>query len=186
MKYDDVQYLKDYYEQRKFPRIHDDIYSMAEYCDKDCNVLDLGCCFGLLSVRLSSVFNKVVGIESSRRYLQSAIEKDNVIYYLLKVDFSTIDRIKEILLDNDIKIVFARRVFPEIVETNGIELLDALIDAFAECGVHTIVLEGRVRFKNAVNLLPSVDEEIVALGRRYELVNKYKDCALLRIKDEGI
>ena len=50
--FDDDKYLKQFKEDQIYPKIHDDIFYLASNTEGN-NVLDIGCCYGLLSHRLS-------------------------------------------------------------------------------------------------------------------------------------
>lgn len=178
MRFDDDKYVDNFMNYGEYPKIHDDIYYLDKYV-KGLPVLDIGCCKGLLSVRLAQSHDVVVGIESNSSYFNKAIHHDNVKYYHIKIDLDTLTDVAGVIKEHGIKCVFARRVFPEIYETGGLELVHTLSNVLHENGVEYIVLEGRKPSKNAKNKLYSIEREIAALDNRYDCVKRYKNCALL-------
>lgn len=182
MRFDDDDYLKQFYEKREYPKIHDDIFSMSEYVPAR-NVIDLGCCTGLLSHRLACKYNSVVGIEPSEKYLAKAIQKDNITYVNMAILEETLPELKQIIKTYDIQAVFARRVVPEIYESGGMDLVKKFIATLYDAGVQYVVLEGRKSNKNAVNPLHSIAEEARIFDRWYLCSMNYKNCQILKRKE---
>lgn len=181
MRFDDDKYIQDVINYNKYPKIHDDIFYLSKYVDAE-NVLDLGCCTGLLSHRLSNIYNNVVGVEANKSFLNKAIAKDNVKYINLKINSSNLNRLREIMLLNNIDAVFARRVFPELHDTGGAELLDAVCDMFYRCNIKYVAIEGRKPTRNAKNPLNTLDKEIQCFSKYYTKYKEYKNCCILKLK----
>ena len=179
MRFDDDKYIEDFVKYGKYPKIHDDIYYLDQFIG-NVPVLDIGCCKGVLSIRLAQKHDIVVGIEVNPNYIKKAIHHDNVNYYNLKIDFKTLNDIAHIIKKHGIKCAFARRVFPEIYETGGLELVHKLSEVLYENDVEHIVLEGRKPSKNAKNKLYNIEQEIIALDKHYACIKRYKNCALLK------
>lgn len=178
MRFDDDGYLKAFYELGEYPKIHDNIFKLDRFV-KGTNVIDLGCCTGLLARRLVRTHNTVVGIECNKNYLARAVKHDRIKYENLKVDFDTLQALAEIIKGNNIECVYARRVIPEIYETSGFELVSALAETFYKNGVKFLVIEGRKSSRNAVNPLSSVEKEIAALQTYYYVSEKIGNCVLM-------
>lgn len=177
--YSDLKYINDYKSYGKYPKIHDDISYLV--CDtKGNNVIDIGCCYGLLSDRLSKKFN-VIGIEQNTYYCENAIYK-NVINMSITKD--TLDKLKNILIDNEIDIVVCRRVVPELYDCGGNGLIKDIEKLFYQCNVKYIILEGRIVSERSVHKLKSINEEIEILSDYYLLDKKYKRCARLKRKEK--
>lgn len=180
MRFNDAEYLKAYYERGEYPKIHDDIMVLAKDIEGNV-VLDLGCCTGLLTRRLAINCKKVIGIDSNKHYLEQAIrDKNNIEYVHLKICENTLQQLREIIFKNNIGAVVARRVFPEIYETGGFELINDVLDIFDEELVSDILIEGRKSNRNAINPLNDIEKELKAVSRNYEPIKRYKNCALLQ------
>ena len=181
MRFDDDKYIQDVINYNKYPKIHDDIFYLSKYVDAE-NVLDLGCCTGLLSHRLSSVYKNVVGVEANNRFIQKTIKKDNIKYINLKICKDNLCNFENILTENNIEAVYARRVIPELHETGGIELVNNICDIFYKHKVKYIILEGRKPTKNAKNPLNILDKELQCFSKYYTEDNRYKNCCILKLK----
>lgn len=179
MRFDSDEYLRDFYEKGKYPKIHDDIYTLDHHV-RGLNVIDLGCCTGLLSRRLAESHPLVVGIEAKRKYLAKAVKHENIRYVNLKINFDTLRDLERIILKYNVKCVFARRVFPELWETGGVELVDRVKTLFYRCGIEYIVLEGRKSNSNATNPLRDADTEAFWLEREYKAIETYKNCVVMK------
>lgn len=179
MRFDDDEYLNIFYTTGKYPKIHDDIFSMHKVVECK-NVIDLGCCTGLLSHRLSTVYNSVIGIEPSEKYLKKAVKSAKIKYKNMSINDETIDTLKDIILDNKIDGIYCRRVVPEIYETGGMELVKKFIEVLYNNGVEFVVLEGRKSNRNAINPLKSIVEENKVFNGYYETVASYRNCRVLR------
>lgn len=179
MRFDSEEYLKDFYSNGRYPKIHDDIFSLDSYV-RGLNVIDLGCCTGLLSRRLAESHPLVVGIEANRKYLAKAVKHENIRYVNLKINFDTLRDLEKIILRYNIKCVFARRVFPELWETGGNELVDRVKTLFYRYGVEYIVLEGRKSNSNAVNPLRNANTEAFWLESEYKTIETYKNCVVMK------
>lgn len=181
MKFDDDKYVEEYYHTGRFPKIHDDIFTLAALLPGR-NVLDLGCCKGLLSKRLSTVCNLVVGIDGSKSYLDKAVPDSKVKYYCTKVVKETLPFIVSLIKKHDISMIVARRVIPELCETGGMQLVNDFVKSVYDSGVEYIVLEGRKKCHNPTNPLSSIDLEVKAFSSMYSVVNTHKDCRTLKRK----
>ena len=178
MRFDDLDYCVSLISEGKYPKIHDDIFLMTKYV-KASTVIDLGCCHGLLSHRLGTVYNKVIGVESSDKYLRNAIKRSNVEYKMMKIEMSTLDEMRRIIIQNGVQAVFARRVIPEIWETGGDALCEKFAQTLYDSGVQYIVLEGRKATKNPRNKLHNADKECAVFLGKYRTTEQYKDCRVL-------
>lgn len=177
MRFDDLQYVNEYNQNGKFPKIHDDIASLDEYVPAGV-VLDLGCCTGLLSCRLAQKHKTVIGIEPNKQYLAHAVHKDNVNYVNMKICEETMQQLKEIITKYNVTCVYARRVLPEICDAGGIKLVRGMISLFNECGVKHIVIEGRKCSKNSTHVLKSIEREKEMFSGLYVNIHNYKNCSL--------
>lgn len=181
MSFYDKEYVDNYYAKHEFPKIHDDIYSLHEKI-KCNNILDLGCCTGLLACRLSEKYGNVVGVEPNLNYLNNAIVNDKITYYNLEINHNTLPQFEQILQKHKIDTIYARRVFPEITDTGGTSLVREVGNVLYKNGVENIVMEGRIERKNSQNKLSNLNKEVEALSDNYKPVHKYKRCAVLQRK----
>lgn len=181
MKFDDDNYVSEFLRNGTYPKIHDDIFYLASQV-RGHNVLDLGCCKGLLSKRLSAINPLVVGIDASKAYIDKAVKGDNIKYVNTKVTEDTLPAIKGIIQEHGITVLVARRVIPELCETGGMQLCTKFAKLLQECGVEHIVLEGRKKCANPTNPLSSIDMELKVFEPYYNVIKAHKDCRLLKLK----
>ena len=182
MRFNDEIYLKQYYELKQFPKIHDDIFYLCQKLKGKHTAIDLGCCFGLLAKRLLFVFDKVIGIESNTNYLEKAINCSKIKYYNIEVNMKTLSQLEQIIKKYKVDILVARRVIPELYETGGEELLYFFKKTIYNSGINYIVLEGRKSNANAVNPLSTIEKEVKVFLDLYEIQEQYRNCILLRRK----
>lgn len=181
MKFDDDNYVSEFYRNGNFPKIHDDIFFLASHV-RGRNVLDLGCCKGLLSKRLSSINTFVVGIDASKSYLDKAVKGDNIKYVNTKVTEETLPAIAGLIKEYGITVLVARRVIPELCETGGMALCTKFAKLLAEYGVEYVVLEGRKKCANPTNPLSSIEMELKVFEPYFNVIETHKDCRLLKLK----
>lgn len=184
MRFNDLKHVENYKNNGEYPKIHNDIYAMSKYVTAK-NVIDLGCCTGLLASRLREKHQKIIGIEPNDNYLMHAIKEEGIKYYKLKVEKETLSTIGELIRNEGVTAVYARRVLPEILESGGSELVRELVKVFFSNGVQFIVLEGRKATKRAVNPLKSIEREVEACSKYYDVIHTFNDCAVLRSKYYG-
>lgn len=163
----------------EFPHIHDDIFAISSGLMGE-NVIDLGCCTGLLAIRLASRNNLVIGIDSNAESIDKCIDKSNVKYRHLCVSLATLSDFLELVDKYHISTIYARRVIPELFETGGMELVDAFIKACHEHGVNRFVLEGRKDRKGSKNPLSCVQKEVDAMRGLYSVEKTYKQCRIMK------
>lgn len=169
MTFDDLEYIRDLKEKGQYPKIHDDIFELHEHVPVN-NVVDMGCCHGLLSHRLGQVYDHVVGIEPSKRYCKNLQLKDNVTYYNLQLNKQTIITFDKILKKHNIGGIFCRRVISEIYTTGGEELIQSLKNCLISNNVNYIALEGRIETKNSVNPINNTEKEINLFNDEYKVI----------------
>ena len=181
MRYNDIGYVEQYKSSGKYPKIYDDIFDISSDLQNE-NIIDLGCCFGLLGHKLKDRNNLVIGIEGNKNLISKAIEKDGVKYINLKINLENIDKIGAIIRENEIKTVYARRIIPELYDEGGIQLLNSLVLCFYENFVEHIVLEGRKRTSRHTSVLHSIELECDIFKSFYDVVKIYKECRILQRK----
>lgn len=159
MRFDDIAYVDEYKKSGKYPKIHDDIFSLDANIPVG-NVIDLGCCTGLLSVRLAQRHNLVIGIEPNKEYIKNAVPHERCVYMNFKIDYSNLKKLEQVILENHITTIYARRVLPEICDAGGIELVRDMIAMFRDCGVKNCVIEGRKCNSKSVHKLKNLSKEM--------------------------
>jgi len=177
MRYNSREYVNDYLTYGTFPKIHDDIFYIAKRVPdaSGLNAIDLGACTGLLTIRMSSVFKSVTGIESCEDYagkLQDAKIK------VFKITPKTVSEFGAVIAGYDI--IIARRVFPELYDAKVVYFLPEI---FYKAGIKYILLEGRKRVKRPTNPLSNADLEAQVFSEYYTVVDSYNDIRLLRRKE---
>lgn len=178
MRFDDIAYVSEFLRFGKYPAIHEPIFAMDKYLPVG-NVLDVGCCTGLLSHRLATRHNLVLGIEPNGRYLENAVKKSNVVYLKQAISIEELPNIRNAIQKYRINIAYCRRVFPEIYDTGGMNLVREFIRTLAECGVKYVVLEGRKYSIKSVHKLCRIDLEVKCFEGFYKEIMRNADCSLL-------
>lgn len=182
MRFSDDKYVQDYLVHGKFPKIHDDIFSMSRYVQAEC-VIDLGACTGLLSARLAGVYNKVIAIEPNENYISRGVTKDNILNVNMGIKTDEdLKELGELCRQNHVQCVFARRVIPEIWDAGDVELVQKLAKTLATENVDYIVLEGRKSSVNCKNHLHSIAQEVRMFEKYYTVVEAYNNCRILKLK----
>jgi hypothetical protein len=171
-RFDCPEYVEAWQASGSFPAIHDGIFSLLSNIlpDLDGSVLDLGSSTGLLSRRMADAGYTVYAIEGS--VATSNVGRNAGIYSGIEVLRARLKprdmgSFAEWLSKRDIKVVMARRVFPELDDYGCHPSF--LAQVFAEAGVEHIFVEGRLPRPNATHRLQTLHDEIAALGPLWEV-----------------
>jgi len=181
MAFDSLDYLSDYYNNGQYPKIHNNIMEVLKELPP-MSVMDIGCCTGLLSKRLSEVHTEVIGIEPNPKYIQIGVKSDNIKYYNIGVNKETLPVLKELIKMHNIKCCVMRRCLPEICNTGGISLCVQWIYLLYKLNVEYLAIEGRVVSKRASNALYSIEKEVELCLGMYDVIKSYRACRLLKIQ----
>lgn len=179
--YNDEKYIRDYLKTGKFPKIHDDIWreiSGTHVCGD--SVADIGCCYGLLSVRCAQIAKHVVGIEANEKYLAKAIQHPRVDYVPMTITLDTVPDLEKVFEQYKVDTVVMRRVVPELYDTGGYELIEELSKMFKRRDILRIILEGRIESSRSTHPLKNVVEEWKLFEDRFEFCGSYKNVITLR------
>lgn len=166
------EYVDAWKDGGKFPNIHNGIFNLITRGVKpeDGNILDLGSSTGLLSRRLADAGYTVYPMEASRVAINEGTEAgvyDDLEVTQFRLRPSRVDEFIDWLTDHQIKVVVARRVFPEL-DDSGIP--PALMsESFITAGVEHLFVEGRVPRANVKHRLHNLNAEIDALGSLWSL-----------------
>lgn len=171
-RFDCPEYVDEWKATGSFPAIHDGIFSLLRNVlpDVDGAVLDLGSSTGLLSRRMADAGYTVFAIEGS--VATSNVGRAAGIYSGIEVTRarmrpSDLNSFGDWLAKHDIRVVMARRVFPEL-DDYGCHP-KTLARVFAEAGVEHIFVEGRLPRPNATHRLQTLIDEIEALGPLWQV-----------------
>lgn len=181
MKYDSLEHIDNLKKKGVYPKIHNDIFKLHQLVPVD-NVLDVGCCYGLLSHRLSQVYDNVVGIEANSRYAEHFIFKDNIRYYNFEINKKNIGLLDHIIKKHNIQAVYCRRVIPSIYDTGGLELVQMFKDTLIRNNIEYLITEGMFKFKHNKNYFKTCYEEFAFFGDEYEVIQQYNNCGVLKLK----
>jgi hypothetical protein len=178
--FDSDKLLDEFNHSGKFPKIHDDIFTVIQNYSGIEPCMDFGSCYGLLSARMIKEGYKrtVIGVEGNPRYFAKAIKYPGVLYENFYISRDTFQRLSELIKQKGVKLVVARRVFPEIAG-DDVSIVKELAGVLYESGIERIILEGRVPVENAKSPLSNVDKEVAALAGYYKLKYSYKNCRVL-------
>lgn len=161
------EYVDAWKDGGKFPNIHNGIFNLIARGVKpeDGNILDLGSSTGLLSRRLADAGYTVYPMEASRVAIAEGTEAgvyDDLEVTQFRLRPSRIPEFIEWLSKHHIKVVVARRVFPELDDSGIPPVL--MTEAFIAAGVEHLFVEGRVPRANVKHRLHNLRAEIDALG----------------------
>ena len=187
MKYNDPEHIRLYEISGHYPKIHDQIFSaILRAAIKDKPVMDLGACIGLLSARMidRGITKQVYAFEPSKKNLELAVKKSDVKYFQMGVRKENINILYGFMAQHDISTIVARRVFPEVAATEGIETVKAFAKASYAAHVDRIILEGRKQTKKATAALKNADLEAECFAPFYRVIESYNDVRVLeRVKE---
>ncbi|RIR62872.1 hypothetical protein D2E33_04110 [Mycobacteroides abscessus] len=174
-RFNSAEYLDAWKATGKYPAIHDGIFRLiTSGVTPDVGVvMDLGSSTGLLTRRLWESGYKVFGVESSRAAVAAGREAATYTRGELPADGPEVYRHQLLPVDirgdfaismdmHGVKAVVARRVLPEL-DDYGVTpaiLSSVLVDG----GVEHLFVEGRAPRKHATHRLPTLEQEIDALG----------------------
>lgn len=180
--YNSEEYIQDYLQHGKFPKIYSDFGSMVKYYAGEPEpCLDLGACTGLMAIyNVVNGRSNTIAIEGNVHDYDRRIEHEKIQYLNFYVNPSNIDWLRNILASGSPTLVTARRVFPEI-GLKDVDNVKILAPLFHEFGVKKIVLEGRVDSKNAAASLHNADLEAACFEGYYNVTRKYGNCRMLQM-----
>ncbi|SKT22812.1 class I SAM-dependent methyltransferase [Mycobacteroides abscessus] len=174
-RFNSTEYLDAWKATGKYPAIHDGIVRlfMAGVQQDVGRVLDLGSSTGLLTHRLRHYGYDVVGVESSRAAVTAGREagtykRDHDLpgsepeVYRHQLLPGELHDFGVWLLEHQIKAVVARRVLPELDDYGVTPAM--MSDVLVHAGIEHLFLEGRAPRKHATHRLPTLAQEIDALG----------------------
>ena len=185
MRFNSMEHVEKFIRTGKFPSIHDDIFhAVSEVHEAFECASDLGCCTGLLSQRLISagIARSVIGVEPNAAYLQHAVRNARITYLNYGLSRATVDDFISRVITNRVELIVARRVFPEISETSGVDFVRELSSLFHRYGVRYIAVEGRKQVQNPKNKLYSIEREIECFENSFETLLTYNNCVILKRK----
>lgn len=171
-RFNSPEYLDVWKATREYPAIHDGIFRLivSEVEPEIGNMLDLGSSTGLLTRRLWGQMYSICGVESSRAAVNAgraaATYGDGTLVgppvYRHQLLPGELHDFGVWLLEHQIKAVVARRVLPELDDYGVTPAM--LSDVLVHAGVEHLFVEGRAPRKHATHRLPTLEQEIDALG----------------------
>lgn len=173
-RFNSAAYLDAWKSGGSFPAIHTGLFNLVitEVTPDVGAVLDLGSSTGLMSRRLADAGYTVLAVEGSRAALAAGREAgtyEGILashWRLLACSLTEFSAWVEL---QQIKIVVARRVFPEL-DDYGVRPA-MLSELFIGAGVEHLFVEGRAPRSAATHRLPTLEYEIEALGDDWTVVS---------------
>jgi hypothetical protein len=182
MRFDDEFYLKDYTDNHRFPKIHDDLFVLISNRMSGHSCLDLCGNHGLLGQRLIDELDVACvlveghkpAIEMAERY-ETSVPKVH-----LRISRETYPDLARIIQEHKVTVLVARRCISELFKS--VADPDRLVwaDMLADSGIKEVFLQGRAPTRLATHPLPSVAEEVHCFPNRYALRWKQGQLAYLR------
>lgn len=177
MRFDSIEHVIEFNKTGRYPKIHQPVFDILPDV-AGMTAIDLGSCFGLISRRLVDVGCKqVLSLEGNTSYLNKAIRHPQIKWLEYYITRANLNRFRADL--TGVNIVIARRVFPEISESENVAFVEELSTVLAEKGVKYILIEGRKKTKHPVNKLFSAQQEAQCFQKDYRVQKIEKDCILL-------
>lgn len=173
-RFDCPQYLDAWKAAGAFPSIHHGIFGMiiGAITPEDGAVLDLGSSTGLMSRRLADAGFTVHAIEGSRASIAAGREAGTYAGLTVtrqRLAVSSLPEFLDWMIAHEIRVVVARRVFPEM-DDYGIKPA-ALSALFLEAGVQHLFVEGRVPRHNVKHRLHCMHREVEELGESWAVAD---------------
>lgn len=170
-----------------YPKIHQKIRRFTESLMTPQNFLDLWACYNLLSVGMlecpsrKNADIRAFAVEPNKNYREKALKHDKLYTLPYTIDSNNEPRISTEIAKNNIELVLARRVFPEIEENEPWYVKKFWVMLHSKW-VKYIILEGRRKTKNAKAKLYCWKKEAIELTEHYEPIKKHWEIFLLRRK----
>lgn len=180
MRFNDNTYIDNFNEFGVFPKIHNDIYFtiIKNIKDNQLTVFDLGSCTGLLTIRLSNCFKKVVGIELKKDDIEKSLTRDNVTYVNMKLNAANIN---DLINQYNPELLVCRRVLPEISDNVEQHIVD-FSNVITKHKIKYLAIEGRQVSNKSTHLLSSVEKEI-SYFKSYIEIDRYKNVSILKYNE---
>jgi len=193
----------DYLRTKTFPAIHDDIlHAMRGFPGGFAgrNVIDLGACTGLLSLRLKAELEvgTVMGLEANVRdvalfkgWLAEHGHPVSVQHHMLDLwREETLRTFDFIVKSIDASVLVGRRIIPEVctrptgtTKRPGMPawVPELIRKTFRNAGLQYLVLEGRMFSARSVNPVADIDREIDIFQPDYTVRLRHKNVAILEL-----
>lgn len=162
-RFADQKHVDAFHDIGEYPRIHERITAAVRDHGGGRRALDLGACTGLLAHRIAQWCPEVHALEPNAEYRSRGVTHPRVTWHEHGVTFDTLAWIGQLIAERGIRLVVARRVFPEI----GPAVTAAFADVAAVAGIERIILEGRIPSRRSTDPLPDADAEVQALSATY-------------------
>lgn len=189
-RYNDESYLQNWQNKDVFPRIHDDIFTLFMQTFESESVLDLCCAIGILGTRIHEKAGiDVCGVELLEKNILRAKKWGVPIEILqLSIEPSTLPTFTDWIKVNNVTGIVARRCISELFGNTPDGKVDwewtkLWTNAVADAGVEEIWIEGRADQGRSVHPIPDTKTEIQCLSERYDVDERFKNCAYLKVRD---
>jgi hypothetical protein len=190
IRYNDESYLAAWRDEGKFPRIHDNIFTLFMQTFEADSVIDMCCATGLLGTRISEKTGiDVVGVELLEKNIVRAkkfgVEME---FFQMFIERRTLPAFVNLIKERKATGIVARRCISELFGNTPDQTVDwewsrIWSAAVAEAGIKEIWIEGRADQGRSVHPVPDTATEIRCLESRYYVDETLKGCAYLRVKD---
>lgn len=183
MRFDDEFYLQDYTTNRRFPKIHDDIFNLIANRGQGCSALDLCGNHGMLGQRIIDLLGiPCVVVEGHYPAIVMATNYGTSIpKYLLRVGKDTYPDLAGIIKEHEVDTLVARRCISELFK--NVEDPDRFlwVEMLAKSGIKEVFLQGRAPTKLATHPIPNVEAEIKCFPDLYKVRFQQGQLAYLRL-----
>ena len=171
MRYDDLEYVTDWVEHGRFPKIHDTIFNAAVEHLPDDPLLDLCASTGLLGRRLHDVLNlPACSQDGDDRAVAMGTEHgvyaDDVPVKLLKLTPDSMPELADWMQAHEVATVVARRCLCVLSEAVPFEQTR---DLFGDLGIKAVLLEGQTQTSRATHPFGHADRQVEALAPVFKL-----------------
>ena len=187
IRYNDESHLRTWKDEGKFPRIHDDIFTLFMQTFEAESVIDLCCAIGILGTRIHEKAGvEVCGVELLEKNITRA-QKWGVPIPIrqLSIERATLVSFTDIIRERGATGIVARRCISELFGNTPDNRVDwewanLWTEAVADAGVTEIWIEGRADQGRSVHPIPDTATEVKCLSSRFSVEETHRNCAYLR------
>lgn len=176
MRFDDPAYVQAWQELGEHPAIHRNIAAAALHVLAPGEaVMDMGACTGLLARRMVEAGHPAIAVEPSARAIGTGTEvyraEPGIVLLHQAITLGDLEPVTAAIREHHVTTALARRVWPEICDTEGVDGVGIIAAELAQAGIRRFVIEARQASATAVHPLRTLQLEAAAVTR---LLPKWK------------
>lgn len=172
MRFSDGQYLKDWANDKSYPKIHDAMFNMIEKYQEGTGFIDLCGNHGMLATRIyENICENTILVDGDAGALKLGVSYSiPVMAYHLMVTPKNYGKFFMLLSRHDIDTIVARRCISELFTDSSDPMCAVFTNLCRKGGINQVFLQGRAPTKNATHPIPSIKEEMECFKADYDVV----------------